>query len=200
MAPVLYSASIYTTLSVLVRKARNQYSPLSAKALLWIFISSDVVCTIIQAAGSALIGIRESDQKDPKVGNDILLAGLAIQVFTFFVFLVIFGIFLWRARSLLGKTERSSSKTSTNGQVDPEKDAMSENHLENRHISRSFVAALTLATLAVYLRTLYRLSETAQYNYGSKAHNVKEYLFGILEFSPIVVCVYALIIKHPGRL
>lgn len=167
VAPVFFSAALYTVVSVLINAYGKEYAPLPPRAILGIFITCDVVATITQIAGAALIGVAYSNGEDPTTPNHILLAGLAFQVFTFAVFLAVLVWTLWRAR-------RSSVK-----------------------VSRSFLGALLVATLAVYLRTCFRLAETAQ---GLEHYlSTHEVFFGCLEFAPIVVSVYAFTYWHPGR-
>lgn len=169
-APVFLSASIYAVLSVLINRIGMEYSPLKPKAVLWIFITSDVATTIMQICGAALIGSAQSNRKDPNTGNNILLAGLAIQVFDFFIFLILTGMFLYKARVAIASRKR-------NFQV--------------------FLLAFIIATLLVYLRTCFRLAETAQ--------GVKSFLFGNegffigLEFVPILLSVLVFNAWHPGR-
>ncbi|OQN99388.1 hypothetical protein B0A48_14365 [Cryoendolithus antarcticus] len=167
VAPVLFSAAIYATLSIMIGVYGRQYAPMSPKLILWIFIVCDVVATIVQVAGAALVGSAYSNRKDPTKFNHILLAGLAFQVFSFAVFLAVLAWTLMKAR-------KSPNK-----------------------ISKSFVVALVVATLAVYLRTCFRLAETAQ---GlMHALSTHEVYFGCLEFAPIIVAVFVFVWWHPGR-
>ncbi|KIW16618.1 hypothetical protein PV08_03806 [Exophiala spinifera] len=167
VAPVFFSAAIYTILSVIIKVAGSKYAPLSPRLIMWIFIVCDVVATAIQITGAALVGRAYSDQKDPTTPNNILLAGLAFQVFSFAIFILCFVLFIYRARRILG------------------------NKL------KVFSGAVMVAALAVYLRTCFRLAETAE--------GLLEYLpthevfFGCLEFLPVVVAVYILVWWHPGR-
>ena len=167
VAPVFFSAAIYAIISVMVNRVGREYAPLPPKAILWIFISCDIIATVVQVTGSALIGAAESKRKDPNLGNHILTVGLSFQVFDFALFIALLAAFLWNSR----KATSSAFK--------------------------QFSAAVVVATLAVYLRTCFRLAETAQ--------GVKQYLFthevffGCLEFLPIVVAVYVFIWYHPGR-
>ncbi|OQN97186.1 hypothetical protein B0A48_16727 [Cryoendolithus antarcticus] len=167
VAPVLFSAAIYATLSIMIGVYGRQYAPMSPKLILWIFIVCDVVATIVQVAGAALVGSAYSNRKDPTKFNHILLAGLAFQVFSFAVFLAVLAWTLVKAR-------KSPNK-----------------------VSKSFIVALVVATLAVYLRTCFRLAETAE---GlMKTLSTHEVYFGCLEFAPIVVAVFVFIWWHPGR-
>jgi hypothetical protein len=62
----------------------------------------DVVYPIaVQVIGAALVGNAESNRKDPRPANHILLGGLAFQVLTFLVFIVLSNISLWRPRACI---------------------------------------------------------------------------------------------------
>lgn len=167
VAPVLFSAAIYTIVSILINTYGREYSPLPPKIILWSFVTFDVIATIVQVAGAALVGTSYSNQRDPTTANNILLGGLAFQVFCFGVFLIILGLTLYRAR-------RSPVKVAT-----------------------SFLVALVIGTLAIYLRTCFRLAETAE---GLMATlSTHEVYFGCLEFAPVVVAAYGFAYWHPGR-
>lgn len=184
VAPVFISASIYISINRLIAWAtsigfngasdRDQGRRwwLSPKLIFWGFITADVVTTIMQIAGAALVGSSESNQKDPHTGNNILLAGLAIQTASFTVFLLILLLF----RISLGKN--SSLRSDVRGK-DP------------------FVFAVGGASLLVYLRTVFRLAETAQGLFASVSTHEK--FFGTLEFAPVVLAVWILAVWHPGR-
>lgn len=168
-APVLISAGIYAILSVLINRLGPQYSPLPPKVVLGVFITCDSVATAIQVAGAALIGVAYSNKKDPSTANNILLAGLVFQVVTFFMFLVLTGVFLFCAKKAI----------STNSGL------------------RTFLVFLLTATLLVYLRTCFRLAETAQgLNQVLATHEV---YFACLEFAPIAAAMLIFNIWHPGR-
>jgi len=146
---------------------------LRKKFILWTFVTIDIVCTIAQVAGAALIGVKESNREDPKTGNDILLAGLTVQSFAFLVFLILLTtviVTICGDREMLEKVKRA------------------------RH---PFIGILALASILVFLRTLFRLAETSQGVFGYLS--VHEAFFGALEFAPMVVAVFLLAVWHPGR-
>lgn len=126
-----------------------------------------MIATIIQIAGAALVGIAYSNGKDPSTPNHILLAGLAFQVFSFACFVVLFAYFVFRSRKATSKG------------------------------FKMFASATFVATLAVYLRTIFRLAETAE---GlMKNLSTHEVYFGCLEFLPILAAVYVFTHWHPGK-
>jgi hypothetical protein len=167
VAPVFFSAAIYTILSHLINAVGRQYSPLPPRVILIVFVVCDVIATGVQVAGAGLIGAAESNGKDPTTPNNILLAGLAFQVFTFFVFLVLLAMFLFRARKVAGTT------------------------------MRPFTIALIAACLFIYLRTCFRLAETAEGLGGSLS--TREVYFGCLEFAPVVLALTIFNVFHPGK-
>ncbi|OHF01791.1 RTA1 like protein [Colletotrichum orchidophilum] len=167
-APVFLSAGIYTILSALIHRLGRQFSPLPPKVVLWFFITSDAIATITQISGAALIGVKQSRREDPTTANNILLGGLAYQVFSIGCFVITTSIFLFRAKASIR---------------------------EHRHTT--FVAVFSAATLLIYLRTCFRLAETAEGLGGYLYSN--EVFFGVLEFAPVVLAVILLSIWHPGR-
>ncbi|MCJ1475745.1 hypothetical protein MMC13_004409 [Lambiella insularis] len=169
VAPVLLSISIYQILSILIGHFGQETSPLPKTWVLTIFITSDVIATVTQIVGASLIGVAESRRKDPQVPNDVLLAGLAFQVFTFLIFLILFATFLWRAKKMLSK----------------------------RSDMRVFLIVVVVATLLVYLRTCFRLAETSQNTFGYLSSH--EAFFGCLEFAPVVAALLLFNVWHPGR-
>lgn len=168
-APVFFSAGIYAILSVLISRTGAEYSVLSPKAVLWIFITSDAVTTTVQIAGAALIGSAESNAKDPNTGKNILLAGLTIQVVVTFVFLILLSSFLYRSRTALWA----------------------------KGGKKAFIVSFVAATLLVYLRTCFRLAEVAQ-GVKAYLFTHEDWFAG-LEFAPIACAVLLFNAWHPGR-
>ncbi|KAK1830866.1 RTA1 like protein-domain-containing protein [Podospora conica] len=167
-APVFLAAGIYTILSALIHRLGREYSLLSPKLILWIFITSDAIATVTQISGAALIGVRQTKRADPTDANNILLGGLAYQVFAIGIFVILSAAFIFRARD----------KIRRNGLT-------------------KFVVAFSAATLLIYLRTVFRLAETAEGLGGELSTN--EIYFGVLEFAPVVLAVLLLTVWHPGR-
>lgn len=135
VAPVFFAAAIYTVLSVLIRATPDgsRHAPLRPKLILWIFITCDVVATVIQIVGAALIGVAYSNRREPTNPNHILLAGLVFQAVTFLVFILLLTLFVWRARGVAFQVA-----------------------------GRLFYASLYAAVLFIYMRICFRLAETAQ--------------------------------------
>lgn len=169
-APVFLAAGVYTILSALIPRLGRRYSFLPPKFILWFFITSDVIATVVQITGAALIGVRQSNRDDPTDANNILLGGLAYQVFSLSIFVVLTASFLFRARREVSSRGKKLSL---------------------------FCVAFAVATIMIYLRTCFRLAETAEGLGGNLSSN--EIYFACLEFAPVALAVLLFAIWHPGR-
>lgn len=166
-APVFLAAAVYTILLAMMTRIGRDYS-LRPKLLLWFFIVSDIIATVTQVAGAALVGVAYSRRKDPTTPNNILLGGLAYQVFSMGTFVILSLVFLILARVSIREAGMST-----------------------------FSVVFGIATIAIYLRTCFRLAETAQGLEGELQHN--EVYFACLEFAPVALAALLYALWHPGR-
>lgn len=148
-APVIFAAGIYTVLSALISRLGNMYSFLRPAVILGFFISSDVISTIVQIAGARLVGVKESRRQDPTTANNILLAGLAYRVFAMSIFVLLMSTFQLRAHLAI-----------------------------KEHGLQVFRLSFSISTLVVYMRTIFRLIETAE-GLGGKLSTREVYFAGL---------------------
>ncbi|KAE8250600.1 hypothetical protein A4X13_0g4576 [Tilletia indica] len=177
-APIFLSAALYWALSVLIR-SRAEYralSPIGPKKLLAIFIFFDVATIVAQVVGAAFVGVSESKlgrgEKSfitPEQSNNVVVGGLAVQSAAFLVFLILFALFVLR---------------------------VSRSNIPNKP-SPLLVITLAGTALLIYLRTLFRLAESAA---GLGSYIAREQvLFGVLETLPIMLSVLWLAVLPLGR-
>ncbi|EKD14845.1 uncharacterized protein L3040_003937 [Drepanopeziza brunnea f. sp. 'multigermtubi'] len=177
-APVLISASIYVCLAKVLGWAADSGLDLSARSVLFrrtfalsTFITIDVLSTLLQVAGASMIGVATSNGKNPTTANNILLAGLAVQTAAFFVFLGLLAFAtaaIYRDRRVARKAKRSP-----------------------------FLGVLVVASVLIFVRTIFRLAETAQGVFGYLSSD--ERYFAVLEFVPVVLAAGILAVWFPGR-
>ncbi|KAL5319621.1 hypothetical protein ACEPPN_012676 [Leptodophora sp. 'Broadleaf-Isolate-01'] len=177
-APVLISASIYVCLTKILGWVADSGLDLGTrtvllrrKVVLWTFITIDVLCTILQITGAGLIGGATSKGKDPSTANNVLLSGLAIQTAAYFVYLLLLTVVIaaiYRDHGMVQKAKKSP-----------------------------FLGVLALASLLIFIRTIFRLAETSQGVFGYLSSH--EAFFGALEFAPVVVAVFVLAVWFPSR-
>lgn len=92
VAPVFFQSAFYIAVASALKRLEGGGTALlgfNPKLLVAFMITADVFTTIVQIIGAALIGVAESSAYDnggksstisPKQANDILLAGLSLQV------------------------------------------------------------------------------------------------------------------------
>ncbi|GAA5837866.1 hypothetical protein JCM11251_004682 [Rhodosporidiobolus azoricus] len=169
VSPVFYQAALYIAFAQALRRLDHYGSTLlrfEPRILMWVMVVADVITTIIQVVGAALIGVSESARfrnesmsLTSDQANDILLAGLAIQTFSFLAFIILLGLCIVR-----------SARTFTAA-----------------HLPKGFSVLIFLSAFLLLLRTTFRLAETAQGVFGPAAS--KEALFGTLEFFPVIMAI-----------
>ncbi|KAK9824890.1 hypothetical protein WJX74_003585 [Apatococcus lobatus] len=172
VAPVFFAAAIYLDLSRLIAGITgNNKPPVSPRLILAIFVTFDVITTIVQIAGAASIGSAESNNKNPAPATDILIVGLAVQTAAFLVFLVIFLVVIARLQLRMRSLPAGAYA------------ALADAHWQ--------FALLFCSAVLVQLRTAFRLAESSQGVGGYlSSHTV---YFGCLEFLPIVLAVFGLL-------
>lgn len=170
VSPVFFQGAFYTALGIALRRLDHHGSTLlrfEPRILVAAMIISDVVTTIIQVVGAALIGVAEaarySESRTSSLSsgqaNDILLAGLAIQTASFLAFLILLAMCIYRSHTTFTAA----------------------------HLPRQFSTTLFIASLLVFLRTTFRLAETGQGVFGYASRT--EALFGCLEYLPVILAV-----------
>ncbi|WVQ98861.1 hypothetical protein IAU59_005992 [Kwoniella sp. CBS 9459] len=187
VAPVLFSAAIYLSLSLAARgfEGGERLLVLRPKMVLAFFVSADAICTVVQVVGAALIGVSESakvrgnsSSVTPEQATDILLAGLVVQCFSFTCFLLILLVAIYRA---------SKSSFATRDTVDPSSDSK----------LKTFLWVVLATTLLILLRTTFRLAETAQGFFGFASTH--ESLFGTLEYLPVILALAIWAVFPPSK-
>ncbi|KIV83482.1 hypothetical protein PV11_05503 [Exophiala sideris] len=188
IAPAFMAASIYQSLGLVVTKRDPLISRIKPRNYTLIFVSLDVVCLILQAVGGALAaeGVRK-DSRKLHTGTDIMVGGLALQVASLALFIVLsldYAIRYWKKHYAGTRVVRTLD------------DSFSE---EDRHASpmQNFIFGLGLATLTIFIRCVFRVAEL-QAGFGGPLAN-DQVLFMIFEGPMIIVAAAALTLYHPGR-
>ncbi|EXJ88142.1 hypothetical protein A1O1_05070 [Capronia coronata CBS 617.96] len=106
LAPVFYAATIYMMLGRLIRSVHGErFSVVRPKWMTVVFVTGDFLSLNIQGDGAGLT----VKQKTKQMGEDIVIAGLLLQVFVFGFFVVAAVVFHLRMRR---HTTKDSTLTS----------------------------------------------------------------------------------------
>lgn len=83
LAPTFIAAGVYLTLKHIVLALGPKHSRLKPRLFTWIFISCDIGSLILQAAGGGVAAAAGKFNQDLlKMGDDIIISGIAFQVAT----------------------------------------------------------------------------------------------------------------------
>ncbi|TKA21775.1 hypothetical protein B0A50_08696 [Salinomyces thailandicus] len=177
IAPAFISAGIYIVLKHAIVIFGRQLSRLPPTAYMYIFVACDMVSIILQGAGGSISAVAKKKSLLDQ-GVDIMIAGLASQVFTLMVFFVLVVEFAIRCRK---NPERLNLGTMT---------------LAKSAKFRLFFAAVTIAFLAIFARCCYRVAELCN-GWGSEIMR-KQSDFIVMDSDMCFLAVLALNIFHPG--
>lgn len=139
---------------------------------------------MLQSAGGGIASVKTQDGEDPKLGNNIMIAGLSVQVATLLIFIIL-------ALDFTVRTIRRIRQLGAQNALDPRHAT-----LRKSWIFKGFLVALSLSTLCIFIRCVYRVAELSK---GWQGHlmKVQRYFIGF-EAAIIVAAVYLLNIFHPG--
>lgn len=137
----------------------------------WFFIACDIFSLILQACGGALSSLSSGNSK---VATDASIAGLSFQVFTLCIFIGLAIEYVVR----YSKAPREQKKQDVGQRF------------------KLFVGFLSLATILILIRCVYRIDELSDGYSGPLVHD--EGLFVGLEGVLIIVAVFCLAVAQPG--
>ena len=178
IGPAFLAAAIYLCLSRIVVVYGESASRLRPANYTLIFVGCDFLSLLLQAAGGGIAASANTDSLT-NVGRDIMVAGVAWQVFSLALFSATCLDFAGRVR----KTSRS--------QLNP---AFTEFRESAKF--KLFLFSLATATLTIFTRSVFRVAELSGGFHGRLA--TQEVTFMILEGAMIAVAVICLTVFHPG--
>jgi hypothetical protein len=159
IAPAILAAGVYLCLSRIVTTFGQDNSCISARAYPIIFVTCDVVSLILQAGGGGYASVKTHNREDPKVGNNIMIAGLSVQVFTLLIFILL-------ALDFAVRTIRRSRRMGTHHALDQQ-----HAQLRKSWMFKGFLIALSVSTLCIFTRCVYRVAELSD---GWEGHLMKK--------------------------
>ncbi|KAF8247465.1 RTA1-domain-containing protein [Wilcoxina mikolae CBS 423.85] len=178
IAPAFIAAGIYLSLARIVIIFGADISRIPPQRYTQFFIFCDFVSLVLQGTGGGIASVRSQNNESPALGTHIMVAGLASQVFTLSIFILLAGEYAHRV-------------ITSGRQLDP-----MYAHLRGSKKFLGFLAALSFATLCIMIRSIYRLIELSQ-GWGGALISNERYFF-VLEGVMVIFAVAALNAFHPG--
>ncbi len=177
ISPAFLSAAVYLCLARIVVIYGEHLSRFRPRTYTLIFCGCDIFSLVLQAAGGGIASGATTYSQD-QLGINVMLAGLSVQVASLALFTVMCAEFAYR----LYRT--------------PQAWAMEHAGLYESKLFKSFLVALCLSTLTIFIRSCFRVAELSGGFRGPLANN--ETSFMILEGAMIIIATSCLTFLHPG--
>lgn len=204
IAPAFISAAIYVSLARIIGVYTTSASRIRQRTYSLIFVACDVVSLLLQAAGGAIT--TSNDNSTVQSGINIMIAGLASQVASLTLYLAVcvdFGGRIYRSQSHGNYYFQRALK---HGSPQDALENLNRNELtldpqfarlRASKIWRAFLVSQGLATICIYIRSIFRVAELSGGFNGYLANN--EVTFMVLEGAMISIAAICLsIFGHPG--
>lgn len=208
IAPVFTMGGLYYQMAKLVEIYGHKFSIIKSPMLYsYIFITSDIVSLAIQAAGGGTAGMAVTNGTSTHEGDNIFVAGLAVQVASMVIFLILWFYFLHAAfigtrLTHLNQNPRKLYSKDIWSVSQQDIDYMYVKRYHNLRLEpdrwqfRYFTLAMSFAVLTIFTRCVYRLCELSE---GWSGYLIThEWYFIILDALMIALATVAMTIFHPG--
>ncbi|RFU32420.1 hypothetical protein B7463_g3943, partial [Scytalidium lignicola] len=185
IAPAFLAGGIYLCLRRIVYAFGPENSRIKPESYTRIFIPCDLASLLLQAAGGGIASAASHQNTNPVVGNDIMIVGLSVQVFTLLIFIIL----------CLDFARRTYMRYKTLGDA-----AFDQNpafaKLREGWRFKAFLIALALATICIFWRSVYRVAELSEGWTGSLIR--KQWLFLGFEGVMVIVACLSLNVFNPA--
>ncbi|CAE6497662.1 unnamed protein product [Rhizoctonia solani] len=175
LSPCAFIATAYMLLGRLaLHLDADEFLLIKAKTITKLFLTSDIVTLLIQAAG----GSMATNVSIANIGSKIFLVGLIIQLISFCGYMVVFAVFLYRM-----KVNR------------PEECALPRNSAEFFSRWTALAGSLVVSCIGILIRSVFRTIENAQGFTGYLATH--EVYFYVLDTLPLFIAILMFVVTWP---
>ncbi|KAH9858168.1 RTA1-domain-containing protein [Lenzites betulinus] len=190
LAPTPFVAALFIGFGRVVGRLGPEYSRLSPRWYSRIFLTCDLLSLFIQGGGGGIAASSDNDAKKARLGSNIILGGLIIQLISMTTFCFFMGEYAWR-RSIDRPFRKSSVAYAETGTTPLSQRVMS------RHM-KMLIAGICISTVLIYIRSAYRVVEFIDGFNGKIAHT--QILFNVFDGAMVTLAMYTLNFMHPGQL
>ncbi|CAL1695734.1 unnamed protein product [Somion occarium] len=183
IAPTPLIAANFITLGQVISRLGSDYSRLNAMWYTIVFVTCDIVALVVQAVGGAQASIAVQDNRDPNPGGNVMLGGIAFQLGSITIYMLLAGEFI--LRYLYNRPIRNRSAGRSNTPPLEQKTAL-------------MLIGLFFSSLTIFIRSVYRTIELTD-GWSGRIIGTERY-FNWLDGSMITLAFYTINFLHPGRL
>ncbi|KAI0825089.1 RTA1 like protein [Trametes gibbosa] len=191
LAPTPFVAALFIGFGRVAARLGPEYSRLSPRWYSRIFLSCDLLSLFIQGGGGGIAASSTDDPKKARLGSNIILGGLIIQLISMTTFSYFMAEYAWR-RSV----DRPFRKPSSLGYTETGTTPMAHRAMTRQ--MKMLIAGICISTVLIYIRSVYRVIEFIDGFNGKIAHT--QILFNIFDGAMVTLAMYTLNFMHPGQL
>ncbi|PSS05419.1 hypothetical protein PHLCEN_2v3908 [Hermanssonia centrifuga] len=180
LSPCGFIAAEYVMLGRMARWLKaDQHMLIPPQKITLVFVLSDVTTFLVQAAGGCTSASARTNPALAVTGSRIFLAGLAMQLVSFVLFLALYIRFLWRMHKYEPETWKK------------------DEGLPWYKDWRSLAVAMFISCIGILVRSVYRTVELSE---GYQGHlTTTESFFYLLDLLPLLIALVVYIPFWPGR-
>ncbi|ETW76316.1 lipid-translocating exporter [Heterobasidion irregulare TC 32-1] len=186
IGPTPLLAANFVLLGQIIPILGSQYSRLTAKTYTIVFCTCDVTALVIQAAGGG-IAASATDEQGTKLGANIMLAGIAIQLVAIVIYMALATEILVRYSLKSPVRDPAGASPWASTSVDA---------MDTR--LKLMVSGLGMITIFLLIRSIYRLIELSD-GWNGRIISTQVY-FNVLDGGMVILATYTLNFFHPGFL
>ncbi|KAG8995391.1 hypothetical protein FRB94_009182 [Tulasnella sp. JGI-2019a] len=191
--PSFMTAAFFIVFVRIVRIVGPEYSRLSPRIYTYLFVGTDVTALFIQSVGGGMAATANTPSGSA-TGAHVMVGGIILQMVAITVYALTSVEYFWRVfkeRPL--RPSQMIAMGSHTSLVDQDKglDRMTRN-------VRKMTLGLIIATVLVYIRSIYRTAELLDGWGGPIITN--QIMFDTLDGVPVFLAMVTLNIFHPGHL
>lgn len=177
IAPAFISASIYLGLARIVVIYGETISRVKPATYTFLFIGCDLFSLVLQSIGGGMAA-QATEHTAEQNGVHIMAAGLAFQVASLVLFIILCGEFAFRVSRRKGALDPMHARLRTTWKF------------------KAFLFSLAIATVCILTRSAFRVAELSQGFGGKLAHQQITYM--ILDATMVGIASILLTAFHPG--
>lgn len=205
IAPVFTMGGVYYQLAKMIEIYGHKFALLpSPMAYSYIFIGFDIVSLAVQAAGGGVAGTEAAEGNKSDQGDHIFVAGLALQVASMTIFMMLVGHFYYQVfvQTRLDHAKQTKLSLSLFKIKQHEIDYLYRQKFADlrlhpdRWVFHYFPLAIVLTVAVVFVRCCYRLAELVEGWDGNLITH--ENYFIILDALMMAIATVTLTVFHPG--
>ncbi|KLO17014.1 RTA1 like protein [Schizopora paradoxa] len=193
ISPTPFLAAYFVILGRLIRILGTQYSRLTPRQYTIVFCTADVVALVVQALGGGLA----SGATNPTPGGNIMLAGIAIQLFFLTIFMALALEYFYRLLRDLPVRRETTPVYEADGTVKSESSlALEKGRARLTGKTRIFVIGAFVSCFCLFVRAIYRLIELSDGWNGTVI--ATQWYFDVFDGAMVVLAMLILNVLHPG--